>query len=364
MEKSLLGTVGRPRTSCLKCIADKKKCLPLLQPGGKYSSCQRCHAKLILCSFGEMNSEINSEKNVEVSSKAPKEEELSKKPRYIYCLTAQPSVLTVKRRRIMESCNGVGEADVTGRATHLPSFSLGCVDELNHEEADRCGRATPLPSQFHSAEDAFNVCDESEDVDAEGSGRAIPLPPDSFSLKHFCDISQHPKFKSLFHVASTCKGSRKLFEYDMGSSIVIPYKLSNRLRYTSYSNPVYIECTTFPSHSFKDNCLNCFVCFSTSTMASFKLGIIEGIHYNIMMSPDHIVDGVLQVRECEYNLFHNKRSSNATVHKFILGQDDCHFSMFFVNKVMGPPLTSDKEDVVNEADQCIQHSASGKECNH
>lgn len=99
-------------------------------------------------------------------------------------------------------------------------------------------------------------------------------------------------------------------------------------------------------------------------MASFKLGIIEGIHYNIMMSPDHIVDGVLQVRECEYDLFHNKRSSNATVHKFILGQDDCHFSMFFVNKVMGPPLTSDKEDVVNEADQCIQHSASGKEWNH
>ena len=160
MEKSLLGTVGRPRSSCLKCIADKKKCLPLLQPGGKYSSCQRCHAKLILCSFGEMNSEINSEKNVEVSSKAPEEEELSKKPRYISCSTAQPSVLTEKRRRIMESCNGVGEADVSGRATHLPSFSLGCVDELNHEEADRCGPATPLPSQFHSAEDAFNVCDD------------------------------------------------------------------------------------------------------------------------------------------------------------------------------------------------------------
>jgi NADP-dependent 3-hydroxy acid dehydrogenase YdfG len=82
------------------------------------------------------------------------------------------------------------------------------------------------------------------------------------------------------------------------------------------------------------------------------------------MANDHIVDGVLQVRECEYDLFHNKRSSNATVHKFILGQDDCHFSMFFVNKVMGPPLTSDKEDVMNEADQCIQHSASGKELNH
>jgi hypothetical protein len=289
------------------------------------------------------------------------EEELSKKPRYISGSTARPSVLTEKRRRIMESCNGVGEADVSGRATHLPSFSLGCVDELNDEEADRCGRATPLPSEFDSAEDVFNVGDESEDGDAEGSGHAIPLPPDSLSLQHFCNISLHPKFKSLLDVASTCKGSRMLFEYDFGSSIVIPYKLSNRLLYTSYSNPVYIECTTFPRHSFKDNCLNCFVCFSTSTMTSFKLGIIEGIHYNIMISPDHIVDGVLQVRECDNGLFHNKRSSKAIVHKFILGQDDCHFSMFFVNKVMGPPLTSDKEDVVNEADQCIQHSAFGKE---
>ena len=229
MEKSLLGTVGRPRSSCLKCIADKKKCLPLLQPGGKYSSCQRCHAKLILCSFGEMNSEINSEKNVEVSSKAPKEEELSKKPRYISCSTAQPSVLTEKRRRIMESCNGVGEADVSGRATHLPSFSLSCIDELKDEEAERCGHATPLPSEFYSAEDVFNVGDELEDGDAVGSGRAIPLPPDSLSLHDLCNISQHPKFKSLLDVASTCKGTRMIFEYHFGSSLVIPYKLSNRL---------------------------------------------------------------------------------------------------------------------------------------
>jgi hypothetical protein len=206
MEKSLLGTVGRPRSSCLKCIADKKKCLPLLQPRGTYSSCQRCHAKCKLCSFGQINTEINSEKNVEVSLKEP-EEELSKKPRYISGSTARPSVLTEKRRRIMESCNGVGEADVSCRATHLPSFSLGCVDELNDEEADRCGRATPLPSEFDSAEDVFNVGDESEDGDAEGSGHAIPLPPDSLSLQHFCNISLHPKFKSLLDVASTCKGS-------------------------------------------------------------------------------------------------------------------------------------------------------------
>ncbi len=175
----------------------------------------------------------------------------------------------------MESCNGVGEADVSGRATHLSSFSLSYIDELKDEEADRCGRAIPLPSEFYSAEDVFNVGDELEDRDAEWSGRAIPLPPDSLSLHDLCNISQDPKFKSLLDVVSTCKGSRMLFEYDFGSSIVIPYKLSNRLQYTSYLNTVYIECTTFLSHSFKDNCLNCFVCFSANAMASFKLGIIE-----------------------------------------------------------------------------------------
>ncbi len=100
-------------------------------------------------------------------------------------------------------------------------FSLSCVDEFKDEEADRSGRATPLPSDFYSAQDEFNVEDEFEDGDAEGSGRAIPLPPDSLSLHDLSNISQHPKFKSLLDVASTCKGSRMLFEYHLGSSQVI-----------------------------------------------------------------------------------------------------------------------------------------------
>jgi hypothetical protein len=225
IDKSFMGTVGRPRSSCLKCIADKKKCSPLLQPGGTYFSCHRCQEKCTLCSFGQ----IISETYVEVASKEPAKE-LSKKPSFLSGSTARPSVLPEKRRRIMESCNGIGEADVSGRSTHLPSFSLSCVDELKDEEADRCGRATPLPSQFYSAEDVFNIVDELEDGDAEGSGRAIPLPPDSLSLNDLCNISQHPKFKSLLDVASTCKGTRILFEYHLGSSLVIPYKLSNRLR--------------------------------------------------------------------------------------------------------------------------------------
>ena len=193
----------------------------------------------------------------------------------------------------MDTCIGNGEADESGRATLLPRFSLCCVDEFKDEEADRSGRATPLPSDFYSAQDEFNIEEEFEDGDAEGSGRAISLPPDSFSLHNMSNISEHPKFKSLLEVASRCKGSRMLFEYHLGYSRVIPYKMNNRLRYTSYLNPVYIECTTFPSHSFKENCLNCFLCFSTHNMTSFKLGIVEGIDYNIVMSPGCIVDGVL-----------------------------------------------------------------------
>jgi hypothetical protein len=37
--------------------------------------------------------------------------------------------------------------------------------------------------------------------------------------------------------------------------------------------------------------------------------------------------------------------------------------MFLINKVMGPHLNSDKEDMVNKDDNCIQHSAFGKEWN-
>ena len=358
-----MATVGRPRSSCMKCQLDKKKCSPIMQPGGTCTSCHRCEGKGTNCSFGQ----IICQTYVDVASKEPPEE-LSKKPSYHSGSTARPSVHPEKRRRIMESCNGIDAADVSGRATHLPSFSLSCVDEVKEEEADRCGRATPLPSEFSSAEDEFNLVDELEDGDAEGSGRATPLPPDSLSLQVVSNISQHPFFKSLLDVSSRCKGSRMLFEYDFEYSRVLPYKMNSRLLYKSYFNPVYIECTTFPSHSFKDNCINCFVCFSTHNTNSFKLGIIEGLHYNVMMSPDNIVDGVLKVRECQEDLFRNASTPisfkpQATVHTFILGQDDPHFSMYFVNKVMGPHLKSDKEDIVNMEDNCIQHSAFGKEWN-
>ena len=135
----------------------------------------------------------------------------------------------MERRRIMESCNGIDAADVSRRATHLPSFSLSCVDEAKEEEADRCGRATPLPSEFSSAEDEFNLVDELEDGDAEGSGRATPLPPDSLSLLVVSNISQHPFFKSLLDVSSRCKGSRMMFEYDFEYSRVLPYKMNSCL---------------------------------------------------------------------------------------------------------------------------------------
>ena len=181
------------------------------------------------------------------------------------------------------------------------------------------------------------------------------------------NISEHPKFKSLLKVNSRCKGSWILFEYLLGSSKVFPYKMNNRLEYTSHMNPVFIECTTFPSHSFKDNCMNCFVCFTTRSMIPSSLVLWKG--FTIMLWCHlGIVDGVLWVRECDDDLFWNVSTRfcgqpQATVHNFILGRDDHHFSMYFVNKVMGPHLKSDKEGAVNKEDNHIQHSAFGKEWN-
>ena len=99
-----------------------------------------------------------------------------------------------------------------------------------------------------SAQDGFNIEEGFEDGDAEGSGRAIPLPPDFNYILNMSNISEHPKFKSLLEVSSSSKGSRILFEYVLGSSKVIPYKMTNRLKYTLYSNLVFIKCITFPGH--------------------------------------------------------------------------------------------------------------------
>ena len=224
-----------------------------------------------------------------------------------------------------------------------------------------------MSSDFYSPLDTFNNEEGFEDGDADRSGHAIPLPPDSYSIHEMSNISEHPKFKHLLKVNSRCKGSRLLFEYLLGSSKVILHKMNNCLEYTSFVNPVFIECTTFPSHSFKDHCMNCFVCFTTDKMTYFKLGIIEGMHYNAPLQSDHIVDGILRIWECDDDFFWsgNARFSDQPQLLFmnsswVLGEDDHHFSMYSVNKVMGLHLTSDKEDMVNKDDNCVQHSSFGK----
>jgi len=77
------------------------------------------------------------------------------------------------------------------------------------------------------------------------------------------------------------------------------------------------------------------------------------------------VDVIAQIRECHDDLFWSGNARldgqpQATLHEFILDEDDHHFLMYFVNKVMGPHLTSDNKDVVNKDDNCAQHSSFGK----
>ena len=216
---------GRPRSSCIKFHEDKKKCSPILQFWGTCTSCHWCREKGTICSFGHTIYERGT-LFVQKLSKEQSSQEPSKKLIAILGDSAQPSVLPAKRRRIIATCSRNGDADKSGRATLLPPLSLTCLnhnDEFKDEEADRSGRASPLPSDFYSAQDGFNIEEGFEDGDAEGSGRAIPLPPDSNSILNMSNISEHPKFKSLLEVCSSCKGSRILFEYVFGSSKVIPY---------------------------------------------------------------------------------------------------------------------------------------------
>ena len=77
------------------------------------------------------------------------------------------------------------------------------------------------------------------------------------------------------------------------------------------------------------------------------------------------MDVIAQIRECHDDLFWSGNARldgqpQATLHEFILDEDDHHFLMYFVNKVMGPHLTSDNKDVVNKDDNCAQHSSFGK----
>ena len=46
--------------------------------------------------------------------------------------------------------------------------------------------------------------------------------------------------------------------------------------------------------------------------------------------------------------------------EFVLGEDDQKFEMRFVNRIGIFPQVTDRKDVVNEIDGCIQQSALGK----
>ena len=119
-----------------------------------------------------------------------------------------------------------------------------------------------------------------------------PLPPNYFSSHDV--FNSFGIFGLLLNKSTSCQGSQILFKYITGSSKVIPFVMKNCVKYTTHSNPAFIECTTFPSGWFKKNSQNCFVCF----ISNFKLGIIEGMHYNVHFQFGSAVDGIVRIQEC------------------------------------------------------------------
>ena len=92
-------------------------------------------------------------------------------------------------------------------------------------------------------------------------------------------------------------------------------------------------------------------------MPLFKLGIIQGIFYNVKLESEVIVDGVVLLYECRPGCM----DISPSLHwEFILGIDHNSFILYFVNKVMGPNHKSSFPDFVNKIDYCIQHSALGE----
>jgi hypothetical protein len=98
--------------------------------------------------------------------------------------------------------------------------------------------------------------------------------------------------------------------------------------------------------------MNCIVCFTSDKKTFFKLGIVEGTDYHVPFQSGCIMNGIVQTYECHDYLFWSGTTifgdqPQTTIHEFFFGEDDHHFSMHFVNKVVGPHLPSDKEDAVN-----------------
>lgn len=70
-------------------------------------------------------------------------------------------------------------------------------------------------------------------------------------------------------------------------------------------------------------------------MTSFKLGMIECIHYHVPQIWSY-VDHIVQIHECHDDLFWSgvaRFGHKATVHEFISGENDHQFSIYFINKV-------------------------------
>jgi hypothetical protein len=45
--------------------------------------------------------------------------------------------------------------------------------------------------------------------------------------------------------------------------------------------------------------MNCFVCFTSDDMTYFTLGILEEIHCHVPQDFGHIIDGIVQIHECQ-----------------------------------------------------------------
>lgn len=185
-----------------------------------------------------------------------------------------------------------------------------------------------------------------------------------------------------------CRGTRSLFIPSTLNSTCLTFMkidINCRVKYDpNVGIPVFLECNHFPRGSLKDRGRDLLVMFSDPGKTSFRLGILEGINYNVKRMDGKNVCGVVTVYEWigGYNLCQHTQevvpdiflaetfdelvcqpSPKLKKRNLYLGDADKDFDMYFLNYCLGCKWMNTKSStdvVVNDIDGCIQQSLHGE----
>ena len=139
----------------------------------------------------------------------------------------------------------------------------------------------------------------------------------------FTEISLHPILGFLVKSNFNCKGRRILFELDHVSFKVAAHAHKKCLPYVKDTNCVFLTAKKF-SLLIQVQCPELPGMFEVWQCARFKLGVVQGIYYNIILESG-VLDNVLILMLDGDSVFSRQ---SIVRHDLVLGIKDCHFLCF------------------------------------